>query len=219
MNTGLAYGEVFHASTHRDIIVMPARREAICPYSGLISEVWKLSARELLNRCLKTVASILLLFALPVNAIGWTPLNLLLGPQYQAHTHNKMDSISIFLKNTVPILYPKLIQCLRRDGASTMHWVGRYGDTQRQVINLSDGTVTIDTDVFVGKSPEDAKTSTKTVRVIMTDVDRDGQMDEITYLDGSSHHSYKRPFDKASNFLWISSIAIAFKYSQCFKQK
>lgn len=149
---------------------------------------------------------------------GWSPLNLLFGPQYQAQAQPKTkgDSRASFIAETVPKQYPKLVELLRDSGPETVRWTTDSGEAQEELLSLNGKTLQIEASIFTVASPARAETSSEKILVRMSDTNLDGSMDTITYVNATGQtHSYKAPFDETSRFLWDSALAIAFRFGKC----
>ncbi|MCH9026660.1 MAG: hypothetical protein IIA05_06030 [Proteobacteria bacterium] len=149
---------------------------------------------------------------------SWSPLNLIFGPQSSVHTEApKSNSRDPFLMEIVPKRYPILVQCLQK-GSETIQWVAQSGEKQQELLSFQEpNSLAIETTIFVGTAPNSSSSSTQQVLVTMIDSTGDAKMDQVVYLlPGGQTHKYTEPFDEASQFLWDSGLAMAFKLSKCF---
>ena len=168
---------------------------------------------------LKNVLLGLVLFA--AGAIGfwlspWSPLNLLFGPQYSAPSRSTGDSRSMFRKETVPRMYPILVQSLQTRGTETVSWISQSGEPQEAVLTLTAQGLLIETAIFTGSSPSAATTSTIKINVQMLDANLNGRMDSISYIDPSGGtHRIQEPFDEMSLLLWDTALAMTFRVGKC----
>jgi hypothetical protein len=146
---------------------------------------------------------------------NWSPLNLILGPQYVAPKRASGDSRSTFIREIVPRMYPRLVQS-RSGGIETVSWNSQSGESQQQTLTLTTQGLVIETAIFTGTSPSAASTSSASTAVQMLDTNLDGRMDSIRYVDPSgSVHTFQEPFDETSQYLWDSALAIAFRFGKC----
>ena len=149
---------------------------------------------------------------------GWSPANLLYGPQYRApptHETNK-GTRSTFETDVVPSNYPKLVALLAHGGQEIVRWKSSSDEEKVEWLWLSEGSLHIKTDIYVDENPAHVSSSSNKTGVQMSDANRDGEMDSITYTEPSGEtHSYKPPFDQTSTFLWNTALAVAFKYGKC----
>lgn len=141
---------------------------------------------------------------------GWSPLNLIFGPQYQASSDPKTDTTSRqeFIRDIVPEKYPTLISSVREHGAETIQWQTVSGEEQTIQLSIHDNQLVINTSIFTE--------SNESVRVEMTDANLNGKMDTIRYTESSGrNHSYTPPFDETSQLLWDSALAISIQRGRC----
>jgi hypothetical protein len=145
---------------------------------------------------------------------GWSPLNLLLGPQWGTHSAPpEEDTRATFVRETIPTQYPRLLAFLGAHGPETVRWKAQSGDPKEQVLSVTQTGLLIETSVH--PVPE-AGQSAEPIMVSMTDDNLDGALDAITYTESSGgRHSYAKPFDETSLFLWDSALAIAFRFGDC----
>ena len=154
--------------------------------------------------------------AVGVLVFGWSPWNLLLGPQYSA-SKNTRESRAEFVDSVVPNMYPRLIQHLANAGEERLRWISESGEAQEQLVKmLTDGSIAIETQYYTGNSPESVQTSSEITRVRMVDSEGDGLMNWIVYFPPSGgSHRYEPPFDATSQYLWDIALALTFRFSQC----
>ena len=168
---------------------------------------------------------------------GWSPLNLIFGPQYDgtpssilsplvswifdakqdARVVQSQDSRNRFKKEILPRMYPLLISNLQRTMRLEVEWFSQSGEKRKQTIYLGPkDDVVVETDIYVGTQEEIASQSEKQNHVTMIDSDKDGKLDSIEYLSPTGQRSsFQNPTDEASLFLWDSALAITFKFSTC----
>ncbi len=168
---------------------------------------------------------------------GWSPLNLIFGPQYDgtpssvlsplvswmfdtkqdAPVVQSQDSRDRFKKEILPRMYPQLILHLERTKRFEVEWISQSGEKQKQTIYLGPkDDIIVETDIYVGTQEEIASQSSKQNHVTMIDSDKDGKLNLIEYLRPTGQRdSFQNPTDEASLFLWDAALAITFKFSSC----
>lgn len=135
---------------------------------------------------------------------GWSPLNLIFGPQYSTSAQRQGNSREHFLNEVVPTRYPKLIRCLK-DGPETIQWVAQSGEPQQALLKLQ-GTsgLVVETAIFVGSSQRFAASSTREVSVKMSDKTRNGLTDtqprSMRHLSFFGTRHWQWLFDRAGVF-------------------
>lgn len=149
---------------------------------------------------------------------GWSPLNLIFGPQYKFNSEPKTNTREHFVSVVVPDMYPKLIQCIQK-GPESVRWRAQSGETQSAIISLTrNNSVLIETTIYAGTKEEIGGGSSQAIVVKMLDHSRDGKLNRITYIQpGGRAHDVTAPFDETSQYLWGSSLAMEFREGTCFK--
>lgn len=147
------------------------------------------------------------------HAYGWSPWNLLLGPQYKANSGSTAKAeyerkLSQFIDHDLPQYYPVLIKFLGEDNALRIFYKTQFGEDHHIDIsnNTNDGIVIKTTMEFI--SNDGMK---ETVTAFMLDRDKDSKLDSF----GTDIYQPDDTDDDAWEFIWYTSLAIAIKNSGC----
>lgn len=153
---------------------------------------------------------------------GWLPSKVM--QQSENNAMKKPDSVQVqnksrvkFLNEVVPEYYPLLTGFLRENKSESLPWETESGENKKLYLSFSNYQgLAVETEIFIGATNNDMPVSTQSVQVRMIDNNTDGIMDSIEFIksDGDSK-LFRAPFDQGQQYLWDTSLLMAFRLSRC----
>ena len=143
---------------------------------------------------------------------NWSPWNLLWGPQYDARQHGAEPSLNDFINSTLPELYPKLLVHVRNEGSQAIEWRSEAGDRIIAALSPYRNGLVLDTSTIV----QDSEGNESRVDIRFFDETGDARLELVEYTEeNGTVHPFSNPTDETTIFMWNSSLAMAFRLTEC----